>query len=94
MEAGAGEAAKFRDDDYIQAGATIIASAGQLYDESEVVLKVRRVTENEASYLGNVRVLISYFAPAQNEEMMQVLASKYPGLNYLAMDCVPRITRA
>lgn len=66
VETGAGEAAKFRDDDYIQAGAYIIPSAGQLYDESEVVLKVRRVTEDEINYLGNVKVLISYFAPAQN----------------------------
>ena len=26
--------------------------------------------------------------------MMEVLSKKYAGLNYLAMDCVPRITRA
>jgi NAD(P) transhydrogenase subunit alpha len=55
---------------------------------------VRKVDEDEINFLGNVRIMISYFHPAQNTEILEHLAKKYQDLAVLAMDCVPRISRA
>lgn len=41
-----------------------MSSAGELYHSSEVVLKVRRVNEDECNYLENVKLMVSYFQPA------------------------------
>jgi NAD(P) transhydrogenase subunit alpha len=63
-------------------------------------LKVRKVAYNaklgqhEKDLLGSVRLVVSYFHPAQDSELMAFLAETYPKLSVIAMDCVPRISRA
>ena len=41
VESGAGLAAKFTDDAYTEAGATVIADTGELWSSSDIILKVR-----------------------------------------------------
>lgn len=98
IEAGAGEEASFVDDTYRQAGVTIVESVGNLYEESDLILKIRAPktkeddSVDETDFLREGQTLISFIQPAQNSELMDTLSQKK--LTVLAMDSVPRISRA
>ena len=92
IETGAGDKAGFKDADYEAAGVEIIKTGAQLYKAADIVAKVRPPTETEAKRLRKDQTLISFFWPAANEELMNLVASK--GATAIAMDMVPRISRA
>ncbi len=92
VEAGAGTAANFSDDAYREAGAEIMMDTRQLWESADILLKVRAPEEAETDYLHEGQTLISFIWPAQNEALMQKLSAK--AINVLAMDSVPRISRA
>ncbi|MRU16737.1 Re/Si-specific NAD(P)(+) transhydrogenase subunit alpha [Roseovarius sp. A21] len=92
IEAGAGKAAGFSDAAYKEAGVEVIKTPAALYKACDIVAKVRPPTETEAKRLRADQLLISFFWPAQNEEQMEQLAKK--GTSVIAMDMVPRISRA
>jgi len=92
IEAGAGEKASFSDQAYSDAGVEIINSAKQLWASSDIILKVRAPEPSEIDYLSAGKTLISFIWPAQNEDLMKDLSAR--NINVLAMDSVPRISRA
>jgi NAD(P) transhydrogenase subunit alpha len=92
IESGAGLAAGFSDKAYKDAGVEVIKSAAALWKAADVVAKVRPPTETEARRLREGQLLISFFYPAQNEQLMDLAKSK--NANVIAMDMVPRISRA
>jgi len=92
LESGAGEAAKFTDDAYRQAGVEISTDRQSLWSSSDIILKVRAPEQDEIELLHEGQTLISFIWPAQNEALMNSLAAKK--VNVLAMDSVPRISRA
>jgi NAD(P) transhydrogenase subunit alpha len=92
IEAGAGAAAGFSDAAYEAAGVEVIKTAAALYKAVDIVAKVRPPSETEAKRLTEGQLLISFFWPAQNEAQMKLLADK--GASVIAMDMVPRISRA
>ncbi len=92
IEAGAGHAAGFEDQAYEKAGVTVVATAPELFAAVDFVVKVRPPTETEMKRLGAGQTLISFFYPAQNAEMLET--AKATGANVIAMDMVPRISRA
>ncbi|MFC3282980.1 Re/Si-specific NAD(P)(+) transhydrogenase subunit alpha [Litchfieldella rifensis] len=92
VEAGAGEAAGFSDDAYREAGVTVVDGAQALWEAADVVIKVREPSEEEAGYLRQGQTLISFFWPAQSEALLEQCRAK--GATVIAMDMVPRISRA
>ncbi len=99
FEADAGTLAGFSDTDYTDAGATLSDSATQLWQDSDIILKVRppltadnHASSDEMALLGKDQTLVSYFWPAQNPELLETAASQQSTV--LAMDSVPRISRA
>ena len=92
VESGAGSEANFSDDAYREAGAEIINDTEALWDSADIIFKVRAPDDNEIELLHEGQTLISFIWPAQNEALMQKLSSKK--INILAMDSVPRISRA
>ncbi len=90
VESNAGLAASFSDEAYESAGATI--SSSQEVWQSDILLKVNPPTEQEVAKMKSGATLIGFFWPAQNESLMKLLADKL--INVLAMDSVPRISRA
>jgi NAD(P) transhydrogenase subunit alpha len=92
VEAGAGEAAGFTDAAYEAAGVEIVKTAAALWKEVDIVAKVRPPTETEAKRLREGQLLISFFWPGQNEKLLELAKSKKA--NVIAMDMVPRISRA
>lgn len=92
IEAGAGEKAKFSDQAYSDAGVEIISDTEHLWVSSDIILKVRAPESSEIEHLSAGKTLISFIWPAQNEDLMKKLAAR--NINVLAMDSVPRISRA
>lgn len=91
VEAGAGNNASFSDQAYKEAGAEITADT-ELIWKSDMVLKVRPPETSEISKMKEGGCLASLVYPARNKEILNEFASKK--LTVLAMDMVPRITRA
>ncbi|MEM8845260.1 MAG: Re/Si-specific NAD(P)(+) transhydrogenase subunit alpha [Pseudomonadota bacterium] len=92
IESGAGEGASFSDKLYQEAGVEVISNSNDLWQQSDIVLKVRAPEENEISMMRQDSKLISFIWPAQNEDLMNKLSTGTRSV--LAMDSVPRISRA
>ena len=92
VETGAGAAAGFRDEAYRAAGVQVVETAEALWDSADIVAKVRPPETQEAGRLKAGKTLISFFYPAQNKELLELCKDK--GANVIAMDMVPRISRA
>ena len=92
IETGAGAAAGFSDDAYATAGVEVVKTAAALWKAADVIVKVRPPSDTEAKRLSAEKTLISFFYPAANEKLMKSLAKK--GSSVIAMDMVPRISRA
>lgn len=92
VEAGAGDKAGFSDDAYRAAGVTVVDGESELYAVADVIAKVRPPTVDEIGLLPSGKTLISFFYPGQNAELLELVRAK--GANVIAMDMVPRISRA
>lgn len=92
IEKGAGHAAGFDDAAYEAAGVTVIKTAAALWKEADIIAKVRPPTETELKRLNKGKTLISFFNPAENEKGLEIAREK--GANVIAMEMVPRISRA
>ncbi len=92
IEKGAGEGASYSDAAYEAAGCKIVSSAREIWKDSDIILKVRGPEGKEPARLQAKQTLISFLWPAQNPKLLQQLTST--GATVLAMDSVPRISRA
>jgi NAD(P) transhydrogenase subunit alpha len=92
IEAGAGLAAGFSDASYQEAGVEIVETPAALWETADIIAKVRQPEAEELERLTADKTLISFFNPAGNEEGMEAAKSK--GANVIAMEMVPRISRA
>jgi len=92
IQQGAGLRAGFRDDAYVAAGATIVASAAAALAGSNVVAKVQPPDAKEIAQIDEGATVISLMRPGQTGDVVQALAQRR--VNSLALELVPRITRA
>jgi H+-translocating NAD(P) transhydrogenase subunit alpha len=90
LERGAGARASFTDEAYAAAGAAIVDRMDAW--GSDVLLKINAPTDEEIGFLKPDAILASLLAPALNPELLDKLAAA--GVTALAMDAVPRISRA
>jgi NAD(P) transhydrogenase subunit alpha len=89
IQTGAGAAASFEDAAYRAVGADVV---GDDVWDADVILKINAPTEDEVARLRAGQVLVSLLAPALAPDLVQALAAR--GVTALAMDAVPRISRA
>jgi NAD(P) transhydrogenase subunit alpha len=98
VESGAGAAASFSDTAFAEAGAKIAVDAKELYQDADIILKVRAPIQHpetgvyEIDQMPKGVLLICFLWPAQNQDLLQRLADR--GINAISMDSVPRISRA
>ena len=98
IETGAGVQADFSDEAYKEAGCEIAPDARSLWKEADLVMKVRPpelhpgLKVHESELLPEGGTLISFIWPAQNDALIEKLKARKA--NVIAMDAIPRITRA
>jgi H+-translocating NAD(P) transhydrogenase subunit alpha len=92
VEAGAGQAASIPDSHYVEAGATIAASAKAALGATDLVLKVRRPTPAEIKLMKPGTGVVAFFAPYADKPLIEDAAKA--GLVCLSTEFTPRITRA
>ena len=100
FEKGAGEGSFYFDNQYVEAGATIVEDPQEIYDKADVILKVKEPLFNQAKGKHEIEMmhsgqyLITFIHPAApvNHEMVKKMAAK--GIIGLTLDGVPRISRA
>jgi len=96
VEENAGAEAKFLNNEYVAAGAKL-GTASDVFN-ADIILKVKAPTDatdlgkHEADLIKEGSTVISFVQPAQNKDLVARLAKRK--INLVAMDCVPRITRA
>lgn len=92
VESGAGVNAGVSDEDYKEAGASVVASAAEALQGAGMVLHVNPLTGDEIASLTEGMILVSYLNPLGDAEGVKALASKK--ITAISMEMVPRITRA
>lgn len=96
VQSGAGEAAHYEDEDYRNAGASIAADAKSLYEQAELVLKVRQPVvddnDNEVALIKEGATLICMMDAFFHHDEVKTLAEK--NVRVFALEFIPRITRA
>ncbi|WP_193597074.1 Re/Si-specific NAD(P)(+) transhydrogenase subunit alpha [Microbacterium sp. YJN-G] len=90
VEQGAGARSSYPDDEYRDAGAQIVAAADAW--ASPVVLKINAPTDAEIGRLADGATIIALLSPALRPDLVEKLAQR--GITALALDAVPRISRA
>jgi len=91
VQSGAGAGASIPDSAYQEAGATIVADVAALYNQAEIVLKVRSPDPAELAMMRKDAVLVGLLSPHQRDG---IEAMAKHGLTAFAMEKLPRISRA
>ena len=89
---GAGVRAGFRDDAYTAAGVKLATEARETVAGAQVIVKVQPPSIDEIAQLPEGSTLVSLLRPGQHQETAAALARRK--VNALALELVPRITRA
>ena len=91
VETGAGRDYNL-DENYEQAGATVVEDAGSVYGEADVVIKVASPTEDEVGQMREGQVLVCFLNGPQNPELVKKLAGA--GVTVFSNEAVPRTSVA
>jgi NAD(P) transhydrogenase subunit alpha len=90
MQQGAALSSYFKDEDFTDV--EMIADAATLYKDADLIFKVNPPTVDELKQMKDGCTVAGFMAPSKNAEMMQLMCDKK--ITSLAMELVPRITRA
>src|SRR5688572_5451079 len=91
IQAGAGAGSDIPDEQFTAAGATLVASANEVYRQADVVLKVRGPDPQELAQLRRGQVLIGLLNPHDTDGIGAIARQ---GVTAFAMEALPRISRA
>ena len=100
VECSAGDGALYHDEDYVKAGATMVADPQEIYDRAALILKVKEPLFNtqkqchEVDMMHSGQALITFIHPASpvNHDMVRQLTAR--GITAITLDGIPRISRA
>ncbi len=90
IQKGCGTKASFTDQEFIDAGASAVTKKNVW--QSDIIFKVNPPSLDEVALMKDKAHLVSFIAPAQNDEILAALKDK--GITTLAMEMVPRMTRS
>ena len=76
IEKGAGEKSGFSNDDYMEAGATILQSPKEIFNTCEMILKVKEPQPQEYDLLKPGQILFTYLHLAPLRELTEILKEK------------------
>ena len=76
IQSGAGAGCRISDEEFESAGAEIVSTARELYERSELVMKVKEPQETEYDFLSEDQILYAYLHLAPAESLTQALLDK------------------
>ena len=100
VEKSAGDGALYHDEDYVKAGAKMVDGPETIYENAEMILKVKeplfneKLGKHEVEMMHKGQLLITFIHPASpvNHEMVKKLTKQ--GVTAITLDGIPRISRA
>ena len=92
VQSGAGDASHYGDEEYRNAGASIAPDAKSLYDQADLILKVRHLVDDEPNLIKEGASLICMLDAWFNQDLVKQLVSR--NVRSFALEFIPRITRA
>ena len=92
VETGLGNASGLPDEDYEAAGADVVRDIASALVSSEVVLRVRKPSDEDLGFLAEDTLHVSFLDPFNDKPLVQKLAAR--GVTAVSMEMVPRTTRA
>ena len=92
MESGAGQAAGFTDQQYTDAGVSIVSSRAEVMAAADIFLAVRKPDTAEVDQLKSGAISVSFLDPYNEKALIEALAAK--GVTSISMEMIPRSTRA
>ena len=92
VEASMGEAAGFSDEAYVEAGARIESDRAALLGDADLVLRIRKPSDDDVALLKSGAMHASLLDPFNERGLIDTLAAK--GVTAISMEMVPRSTRA
>jgi len=92
VESGAGDAARFPDELYRQAGATVVADSAAALEGAAIAVRVQPPTLDEVAGLPEGVSLISFLQPVAEADTVRALADR--AATVYSLDLLPRISRA
>lgn len=92
IQAGAGTASNYTDNDYEEAGAKVLDDRSKLLGESDLILRIQPPSEEEVGQIRKGAVLICLLWALQNRDLVESLRKQ--GVTVLALEAIPRISRA
>ncbi len=92
VESGAGAGARFSDEEFADAGATVAPDAGSALSGASIVARVQHPSLQEVADLPTGVSLVSFLQPVAEAETVKALADR--GATVYSLDLLPRISRA
>src|SRR5262245_2212422 len=83
VESGAGVGSGFTDEEYTQAGATVVSTPAEVWNRAEMVVKVKEPQPQEYGFLRDDLILFTYLHLAASEDLTRsLMTSGVTGLAY------------
>ena len=92
LEKNYAEHLNINDEVYKENGAKINNSKKEVFEKSDIILKVNGPSNEEIDFIKNKTILIGQFDPILNKEITNQLIAK--DINFFSLNLLPRITRA
>jgi H+-translocating NAD(P) transhydrogenase subunit alpha len=91
VEAGAGRDYNL-DENYEEAGATVVQDAGGVYGEADLIVKVEKPTDDEVGMMQEGQILVCFLNGPQNPKLVKKLAER--GVTVFSNEAIPRTSVA
>jgi NAD(P) transhydrogenase subunit alpha len=91
VQAGIGEHIHVSDEEYIAAGAVIIASRSELLASADIVPSLHKLSDDDLSHLKPNALIVSYLDPFNEKGFVESLCDK--NITSISMEMIPRISR-
>jgi len=92
VEAGLGERTGFSDQEYQDAGVTISSDREALFTQADMLLRLRKPSQDEIALMKEGCVHVSYLDPFNERALIETLQNK--GVTSISMEMIPRTTRS
>ena len=92
IESGLGQTLRIGDEKYTEAGASVVADRNQLFQNADVVLRIRKPLAEEVAHMKPGCIYISLLDPFNERELIDMFVTK--NISAISMEMIPRITRA